>query len=211
MTEQLIPFTAPKHDMAVFNGLVEGSSFKRFQLFGSSNDATKEGKIGMGHFGIVDGQELIDAGDSVDCLICDWRPKAMRLGDEMLVLHDPEDEAFKKIVSEADVKDSGCMFGPEFMLWMPVHGFVPYFLNNKSSRYEARAMAALVGKAATIKSVLVKGKEHSWHAPKVKPCSVPFDSLPAEDEFKAEIERFRNPSIVQKEYAEAAETGDRAR
>ena len=209
-TEALVKVDS-KHDLAVFNGLVEGSSFKRFQLMGSNSDIVKQGKFPMGHFAIVDGQEMDDVGDSVDCVIVDWRPKAMRIGEEMVVIHDAEDEEFKKIIAESDVQDSGCMYGPEFLLWLPEKGFVPYFLNNKSARYEAKAMFSLLGKAATIKSVLVKGQKYSWHAPKVKPCTVPFDNMPTEDEFNAELEIFRNPDKVQKAYADAAATADDGR
>lgn len=207
MTETLVP-VEQKHDVAIFNALVEDSSFKRVQLMGSNSQEVKEGKFTMGHFALIDGQEHEDLGDSIDCIILDWRPKAMKVKVDVVVLYDAESADFKKIVTDSEVQDSGCMYGPEFLIWIPAKGFVPYFLNNKSARYEARALYALIGKAATIKSILVKGQKYSWHAPKVKPCTVPLDSMPLEEDVKSEVDRFRSPEKVQKDYAEAAAKGE---
>jgi len=210
MQEALVP-VSQKYDVGVFNGLVEGSAFKRLQLMGSNSELVKEGKFPVGHFSVVDGQEHNDIGDTFDCVIIAWRPKAMRVGDEVVVNYDADSEEFKKIVSESDVQDSGCMYGPEFLLWIPEKGFVPYFLNNKSSRYEARAMFALLSRAATIKSTLVKGPKYSWHAPKVKPCSVPIENLPKDEDLKTEVDSFMNPEKIQKTFADEAAKDNRAR
>ena len=182
---------------------IPSTGFQRIQLFGSSSDVVKRGDFPMGHLGIVDGKEITDLGESFDCFVLGYRLKAMRFGDEMEVLFDHEDAAFKAIVEESKEKDSDCMFGPEFLLWIPEHGFVPYHLNNKSAQYEAKPMRALVAQAATIKVVFIEGKEFSWHAPKVTKCTVPLDSQPNADEVKAEMHKFRNPEIVQSEMAES--------
>ena len=165
----------------------------------------------MGHFALVDGQEMVDLGDKFDCLVIDWRPKALRTGEQMEILYDPSSEQFKKIVVESEVKDSGCMFGVEFLLWIPGKGFIPYYLNNTSSRYEAKPMRALIGKAATVKVIFIKGKQYSWHAPKVSSCSVPFESLPTEEEIRNEVKGFRTPENSIQDMAAEAGKNDRAR
>lgn len=200
-----------QNDDAAFNLIAGSTGFRRIQLFGSSNNIVKSGKFPMGHLGIVDGQEIIDLQAAFDCLVLSWRAKAIRTGDTMEINYDPNSEAFKKIARDSEIEDSGCMFGIEFLLYLPEHGFVPYFMNNKSSLYEAKPLKALMGKSATIKVVFIEGKKYSWHAPKVLPCSTPIDPMPSEQDVKDQIEKFKNPSAKMAEMAKEAEKNDRAR
>ncbi|HPT70861.1 MAG TPA: hypothetical protein PLE74_01105 [Candidatus Cloacimonadota bacterium] len=200
------------YDDSVFNSIAGSTGFKRIQLYGASSNLVKSGKFPMGHFALVDGQDTLDLGQSFDCLVIAWRPKAIRTGDNMEIIHDPKSEAFAKIQAEAGVQDSGCMCGVEFLLWLPDHGFVPYYLNNKSALYEAKPLRALIGKSATIKVIFIEGKKYSWHAPKVTTCSVPLDEdLPSKETIEAEIATFQKPDDKMSEMAAEAEKNDRAR
>ena len=172
--------------------LCGGSTFQRIQLFGSSSNAVKEGKIAMGHFAIVDSSNMIDLGESFDCLILGYRMKAICFGDDVEVNFDPTSPRFIEMVKESAVKDSDCVFGPEYLLYIPERGYVPYHLNNVSSQYESKAFRALVGKNATVRASLIKGKKGTYHAPKVAACNVPFP-LPNIDEVKRILADFNNP------------------
>lgn len=195
-------------NMEVFKSLVKTASFKRLQLFGASNEIVKEGKFPMGHFGIVDGSEIVDIGERFNCLVIDWRPKAMRIGDPITILYDFENAEFKKIVEESEVKDSGCMYGIEFLLFIPNHGFIPYFLCSASTRYEAGAFRANLGKVIELKSIFVKSAKFSWHAPKVIASNIPLEKMPSQEEIEAELKDFRNPESV---IAERATEDERTR
>jgi hypothetical protein len=58
----------------------------RLQLFGSSSDAVKEGKIGVAHWGVVRGKDqLEDLGKETDILVIAGRAKALDIGGEKVV------------------------------------------------------------------------------------------------------------------------------
>jgi len=213
MSEQLIKIDAQvqQYSDEDFKKIAGSTGFKRIQLYGKSSNIVGSGKFPMGHFGLVDGQEVMDLGSQFDCIVIAWRPKAMRTGETIEILYDPTVPNFQKIVDESEIKDSGCMFGIEYLLWLPEHGYLPFFLNNKSSKYEAPAFKAMIGKAATVKSILIETKRYTWHAPKIIKCTVPFTALPTEDEVRKEITSFNNPQEDEAEMAAEAEKNDRAR
>lgn len=198
---------APVASDDVFNDMAKSTGFKRVQLFGSNSLEVKKGEIPCGVFAIVDGSETKVMGKTFDCLVLDWRPKAIRIEPVMEILYDSTCAEFKKIQAESTVKDSKCMCGIEFLLYIPKEGFIPYYLSNKSSMYEAKPLKALIGKAATIKTILIEGKEFSWHAPKVSSCSVPITDIPKPEDVAAEITAFRTPQAKMAEMAaEASKT-----
>ena len=178
------------------------SAFQRIQLFGSSSNAVKEGKIAMGHFAVVDSANINDLGESFDCVILGYRMKAIYFGDDVEVNFDPTSERFQEIAKLSTVTDSDCVFGPEYLLYIPDHGYIPYHLNNISSQYESKAFRSLVGKVATVKATLIKGKKGTYHAPKVAACNVPV-SLPPIEEVKKVLADFNNPETVTPDLVEA--------
>jgi hypothetical protein len=201
---------APVAGDDVFNSMAKSTGFKRIQLFGSNSLEVKKGDIPCGVFAVVDGSEKTVLGKSFDCLVLDWRPKAIRIEPVMEFSYDTTSDTFKAIQAESTVKDSKCMCGIEFLLWIPKEGFIPYYLSNKSSMYEAKPLRALIGKAATIKTILIEGKEFSWHAPKVASCSVPMAELPTAEDIDAEKANFRTPQATMAAMASEAEKDTRA-
>jgi len=202
----------PQEDGALeeaVNGMTGSSDFRRIQLCGSNNKTVKQGKFPMGHFAIVDNDEFTDIGEEFDALVLGYRLKAMEYGDEMNIVYDFTSDEFKRIQSEAGVKDSKCMFGPEFLLWIPEYGFLPYYLNNKSSQFIASSLKSHKGKIVTIKVIFIEGKEFSWHAPKVVDCVMPFDNFPTQEEVDSALNAFNNPETVELEHAEAADGVER--
>src|SRR5690606_2623910 len=74
------------------------------------------------------------------------RDKAMDLsGEKPIAVFDPDDPLFQDIVERSDIKDSGCVFGPSFLVYeRTTNRFLELFLGNKSGRYEAGKMAAFL-------------------------------------------------------------------
>jgi len=198
-----------------FKSLVSGGDYlPRFQLFGSKSDACAEGKIGMGHYGLVKDDVITDLGAEIDIVIISWRPKAVQTGDDLIIDYHPEiddkgnitNPIFKKIVGLAGVRDSGAMYGPEFLLWVPsADVFATYHMNSKTGRREARNMEPLLGKAATLKCHLIEQGKYKWHGPVVIPCSTPLD-LPSEEDIRAEWTKFQNPPKNEMEVADDDDT-----
>jgi hypothetical protein len=193
-----------------FDIVASGSGFlPRVQLFGGSSGPCKEGKIGIGRFGLVPNKDTIhDLTQQFDCLVIAWRPKAMRIGGGTVhVVYNPQSEDFKKIQNEADVQDSGCMFGPEFLL--VINGkFCTLFMSSKTMRREAPNLRTLVGGAATIAARLIKTQRYTWHGPAVSKCSTPLTNLPTVEEIKEQAQKFGNPP---EQDVEAADAEDRTR
>lgn len=206
---------APK---GTFSAIVAGGDYLPYlQLFGSKSDACAEGKIGIGRYGLVKDKQITDVGAELDLVIVSWRSKAVQSGDDFIIDYNPEiDEAsgeirnptFKRIVDLSTVRDSGCMYGPEFLLWIPsANTFATYHMNSKTGRREARNMEPLVGKAATLKCHLIEQGKYKWHGPVVTGCSTPIDP-PPDEELRNQWTKFHNPP---KSDVEVANDEERAR
>lgn len=191
---------------------VQASSYlPRLQLMTASHDTCKEGKFPINHYAIIDGGNNIDVGAETDILFIAWRPQALDMnGDTVVAVYDHESEAYKSIIERANtVKDSGCMYGPQFLVYHPGQGkFATLFLGSKSARRETNACLALLGKASTLKSKLVEWKGYKWQTIVVTPCNTPFD-IPDMEAIKAEVEKFNNPTT--EGAPEVAEADSRAR
>lgn len=191
-------------DDKAFNAVASGGKWlPRLQLFGGNSDAAKEGKIQMGSYGLVTSKDqLTPLGTEVDVLVLSWRPKAMSVGGEDIITeYNPQSANFKALVAKADEPDSGCMYGPEFLLWIPtVRKYATFMMGSKSSRREAPNLRAILdgqkdGKipAATLKVTLIAGKKYKWHNPVVTVCSTPFDLPEDNDEMISVANDFNNP------------------
>lgn len=193
-----------KHDDAAFGEVSSaGKWLPRVQLFGGTSTEVKRGKIPMAHFGMIFGKEnIIDLDKEFDFLPILWRPKAMELGEEILSVFDPSSTEFKRIAAKSDEKDSGCMFGPEFLIWVPTQKkFASLYLASKTSRKAAPAVRDRLGKACTGKVEFIETKKYSWHGPVFVPCSTPFD-LPTAEAVTEETHKFNNPAASEVEKAE---------
>lgn len=203
----LIPITdsaIQKFDEKDFNEVSSTSEYlPRLQLCGSNSELVKEGKIGMGHFAlVVNKNTFTDLGLEVDVLVVNWRPKALEIGDEIISLYDPKSDAFQNIKTRSEVQDSGCMFGPEFLVWIPeIEKFATFYMSSKSARNESPNMRARLRNAAKIKSKYIKTKKYSWHGPEVLDTSESLE-VPDLNELKEIETKFMNPPEREVELAD---------
>lgn len=187
-----------------FDTVASNSStyLSRLQLFGSKSDACAEGRINIGHWGLVSDDVITDCGKEVDVAIIAWRPKAIRTSEDLIIEYDQKSEEFQQIVVDSAVKDSGCMYGPEFLVYVPSqNAFATLFMSSKTARRESKKMKPLMRKAATLKCRLIKTARYSWHGPVIVPCSTPLEMPPLED-LKKQVELFQNPPKDDREKAE---------
>ena len=191
----------------------KSSSFtKRLQLV-TKGKLVDQGLVKPGHWVIpVSEEEVTDLGESADVLVLAVRDKALDTNDKPPVASfAPESALFKDIVTRAGTKDSGCMFGPSFLVYERTTGqFLELFFGNASGRQEAgnlynflpisKEQAKAYGKgfqeqgpqASTLKSKYIKKPRYAWHAPVVGKCSTPFKDLPESQEFVDQITKFLN-------------------
>ena len=191
-----------------------GDYLPRFTLYASSSKAVKQDKIQQGRFGIEKDKQITDLGKEVDVIVCAVRPCAIRIltaQNKVLSYYDYKSPQFQEIqvIAEGGDKKSGCLFGPQFLLWVPVaQEFVLYHMNNPTGRRAAPELKGLLKQAATIKSKLIESGGNSWHGPDIVPCSTPISVLPDKDEFDKQIEKFKNPKEATVEVDPDAQQAD---
>lgn len=188
-----------------------GDFLPRLQLYGGNSDACKEGFIPIGRLGIPRSEKVIDdLGTTVDVLVVHGRPKAMRIADDGTIItkFDPKDSEFQKIADDSNLPDSGCMFGPEFLLYVPkICEFVTFFMSSKTARKASGPVFQRMRKAATLGVELIKSKKYTWHGPTCVPCSAPLD-VPSTEAMQKAITKFFAQKESKVETVEAgAETG----
>ncbi|MHC4371824.1 MAG: hypothetical protein ACYSW8_29790 [Planctomycetota bacterium] len=215
-----------------FEKLSEGTEFlARLQLF-SKGTAINKKLIGPGRWGIPEGDEAItDLGESIDLLCLARRPKALDLSDKEAIItcYDMDAPEFERIANAAGQSDSGCMYGPSFLVIERSTGrFLEYFCGTKSTRSEAKKVYPYLPLTEqdiaarkleniephgpmpfTMNIKLVERKRFSWHVPVVVKCSTPFTALPAMDKIVREIERFISPPTSDVEKVPEGEGGEK--
>jgi hypothetical protein len=176
---------------------VTSSYLPRLQLFGSNSEMCKTGKIPIAHYGLVVQKDQVeDLGAEVDVIPVSWRPKAMRITEgnaAPLSYYNPQTPEFLQTQKDSEQPNSGCMFGPEFLVYVPVmKRFALYFMSSKTSRRQAPELRALIGKGATLKTQFIKTPKYSWHGPTVTICNSQLD-VPSMDEVRSQAEAFNDP------------------
>lgn len=212
-----------------FDDLSQGQDFLgRLQLF-SKGSAINKSLIKPGHWGIPEGDEVItDLGITIDCLPLARRPKALDMSDTDAIVasYDMKSDEFQRIQDAAGGTDSGCMYGPSFLLIERSTGrFLEYFCGTKSTRSEAKKVYPYLPlteqdiearkltaephgpQPFKMNIKLVERKRFSWHVPVVVKCSTPFKTLPDMARIVREIERFINPTDGGLEKVQEKESG----
>ena len=204
----------------VFSDLAKAVDWlPRLQLFSIASNEVKQDKFPKNHWGFVVGQNITDLTGEVDVFPVAWRPKAMRIkGKEVVSVFNPKDPEFLKISETVKAKtpNSGCMTGPEYLVWIPaIKRFASYFMNNTSAKMVADDVkrALLEQRPVTLGSRFVQGAQNSWQAPTVNNCSTPFapEDAPSAEALLAEVNKFANPPEQKREVVEEDGTPQRAR
>jgi hypothetical protein len=195
--------------------LTAGAWLPRFRLFTANSDQVKSEKIIMDHYGLEIGKDNIeDLGREVDVLLITIRPRALDVRDTTNV------RASSIIKSELyqDIKDiadntpgkSGCLYGPEFLIYVPSKGvFATCHFNNPTARNEAGKVNALMLDEellkqgiqkrqitpATFKSKLIDNKKNKWKGMMATRCSTPF-SLPSTEDIQKVVNVFLHPKEI---------------
>ncbi len=223
----------------VFNDLAKGSEFiGRIQLY-TKGQYVDRGLIRPGRYGVPKSDDQIeDLGEEIDIIPLCCRAKALDLRDHDAIItsYEPETDTFQTIKALAGESNSGCMYGPTFLVFERSTGTLyELFCGTKSmrneagkigqflplSKNEAEALEARTGKpvaphgplACTLKVKYVKKGNWGWHVPVAVPCSTPFTNLPSIDTLKAEVARFMEAksSTVEKVEEGVAATKRRTR
>jgi hypothetical protein len=193
------PQDIQKYSDDIFNKLsTSGNFFPRVQLCGGNTEVVKKGKIGMNHYGMVrDAETIDDLGLEFEAVPLAWRPKALDTStDPPISSYTPSDAEFTRIQQTSEVPNSGCMYGPEFLLWVPsIKTFVTFFFSSKTARRVAPNLEVIrKGKGvAMFRSKFIETEKYSWQGPVIIKSSAPMTNIPTPEETMEAIERFNNP------------------
>lgn len=199
-----------KKDDSTFDAIAKsGNYLPRFQLFSAKSDAVALGKIIPGRYGIVDGDRIIDLGTEVVASVHSWRPQAMFIdkgAGTVEVHYDPDSDRFKQIQERSFTPNSNCLFGPDFLLWIPkAEKFVSYFMNSKTARRQSQGVREAIGQnGIKLGAKLIEAKGFKWHGPTVETFSAPLDPVAPPDEVATQVHNFENPVAVSVQPADQA-------
>ncbi len=210
-TAQNFPMSVHTLDDKTWGDVVTAGSFLPYiSLYGGNSNACKEGLIGIGRYGLVRSKDKIeDLSTEFNVLAIAWRYKAMQIGEGIISNYNPKSEAFLTIKEKSEIKDSGCMYGIEFLFWvpeLPAKCFATFYCNSKTSRREAQNIRPFCPVAPnqatgdqghgplpmTLKAQLIKTEKFKWHGPVATQCSTQF-ALPPMEEMIEQATKFANP------------------
>jgi len=180
----------------------------RLQLV-SKGKMVDKGLARPGSFAVVDGENVTDLGNSVDCIPLACLDKALDVsGEEVSVAFGKDNPEYQRIAAEALKPDSGCMFGPVYLLFERTTGsFLELFFNNKSGRVVADRLGALLPiskaaaeahgvdarapQAANVSSKYIEKGRYAWYAPEIaKAEGVSFDNPPSAEALTKAVVNF---------------------
>ena len=215
-----------RHTDSDFDDMASGGDWlPRLMLYSGSSNIVKAGDFPANNYGLTRSKDdTVNLGNEIDVLVLAWRPKAMRIdGDDISSYYDKETDEFKAAQAESSEKDSGCMYGPEFLVYLVKQGtFATFFMNSKSQRISAKKVRPYVarcekpmeeaGKPATLKIEVIR-KKFVWAVTVCVPCSTPIteSELPSDEELAHELDRFENPPKDTREKADEGSSEKRER
>jgi len=213
----LIPFSAdqlPSVELVTddqLDELTKGTDFlQRIQLV-TKGKFVDTGKINPGRWGVPQpgGEEILDLGPEIDILPLIVRAKAldMRDRDAIIAVYDRDLPEFERIRLLSQESNSGCMFGPSFLVIERNTGnFYELFMGNKSAQRESGKLRPFLPVSrekaeatatephgpipCTLKNRYIQRRDYGWHVPVVTKCSEPFSDLPTLERVRDEVQKF---------------------
>ena len=210
-------------DVAIQNDAMDeslmGNGFMAsLRLLTSQSNQVKAGKFPVNHYGLFRGGDPEDLGLEVDAIVLTWRAKAFDMSDTDAIntVYDPKTPEWIDIVRRSKIKDSGCSYGPEYLLYIPsLDVYATFFASSISARNEAKNVNNFlpvggVTKSATFHSRFIEAKKYSWQLFQIRQC--PNDLfVPDADAYLKAFKDFMNPEAEKKELAPEAEGEDDSR
>ena len=193
-----------------FNDFVKSPFLGRLSLATSFTTLGKSGRFPMNHWAHVQGSNPPeDLTTEVEIFPLAWRPRAMNMKlNPPVSKFNPADPEFQKIQAKSDVANSGCAYGPEFLVWIPsARSFASFFLTSQGLKAIAKFLLEKMGKGEAVRlgSRFHEKGNNPRQVPTASAVSVvdPSD-LPPKTQTEAEIAKFNNPPESQIETVEDA-------
>jgi hypothetical protein len=206
-----------------FNSMVGAGFLPRVQPCTFSSAIVQQKGFKPGNIALVyNNDKFDDLGDSVDIMPVKFRWHAMVFLDGKPIedSYDHLDEVFKRIRTKADSRElnTGCMYGPEFLVWLPEQSlFGTFYLSSYSARKEALPLKKIMDtkKIALLRTVKsTNEKKQTWFGPQIIESATSTETIntPSLDELQDVLTKFINPKVITpQEVADPAANASRAR
>lgn len=183
----------------------------RIQLMQGTSDLVKDEKIGVGRWALIfNKEEFVDLGNEFEALVLAFRTKAVRTTKPIVTSFNTKSPVYQDIIADSTRPNSGCMHGPEFLMWIPSQEkYATFHCSNPTARNAASQFLPEVGKALSVMvgSTKIDNGKNKWKGPSAKPLEVQIP-LPTEG-LGDQLTRFLK---VPKDNVQLAEEGtERAR
>lgn len=175
-----------------FDALAKPGYLPRLELKGSNSDAVKEEKVPLGYALTYSKTNMKGLGKSINIVPIAYRLKATSLnGDAPISNYDHTSKTFRDIVAQSEVKDSKCIYGPEFLVYIQDVGLATLHCKSKSERNVAPKIKDRLRQGLTLKVGLAENKLGKWNVivPEDFDGNFPIDV----EKVKEELEKFENP------------------
>lgn len=180
------------------------------KLMTSNSAECKDGSFPINHFALMIGDVAKDLGSEFDAVLISRRPKAVQFGgDAPITSYDVKSDLFQNIAAQSTEADSGCMFGTEYLMWIPaVKKFATFLFGSKSARKESKVVNDFIGHGVTFKAKKCETAKYTWFIPTCYECSSLTQSdLPDMEKLESENNKFNNPEEPKIEMAAPATDG----
>ena len=199
--------TVSKHN-EYLDEIAAGGFLPRLQLMTANSEDCKNGKFPINNFSLVAGDND-DIGKEVKVVVISRRPKALD-PTEKLQSHDPKESVFQDIMTKADASIDRCMYGVEYLIWIPSkETFSTMLFGSKTMRRESPHMTARIGKMARLTGHEIDTGKYKYWSVQVSPCSEDPDTMPEVELYQKTLEEFNNPKKQEVEIATDEETTGR--
>lgn len=191
-----------------FDALASGAGLPRLSLYTSNSQEVKDGDFPTNTYGLKVGEMLHELGKNTDIVVCAYRLTAIDTSEGYACSHDSKSDLFKDIMERADQPNSfgsGCMYGQEFLVWVPEHKtFATLLCGSKTSRNMASGIKSLVGEVATMGSKKLENKKFSWFGMTCAASNAAITNTPEEEAYVATLTAFSEDKGAERELADAA-------
>lgn len=195
--------------------LVSSEYLPRLQQMTSNSDKCKSGEFPINHYAFIAGENYEDLGKQLDVLFLAWQPLAMDTSSgSPLYFYNQNSPNFLKTQQKSGVQDSGCMYGPNFLVWIPqLQKFATFFAGTKSLRRDAAAFDSFLKQGAfcTLEMTQRKTPKYTWFSTAASKCNASYDMPPADEATAKAIKMFQDAKDSEVELADQKESGDRER
>src|SRR6185436_3266869 len=192
--------------MEVFDQEAKSSDYlPRLQLLSGNSELCQNGTGRPGEYVAVTNKQTNKLlGASLVCWPLGFRHKALNTGGENpIASFDVKSKLYNEIKALSAVKDSGCMYGPEFLLFIPDFGFCTYHMSSKTARNVSPDVQAILKnqKPMVLTSKMIKKPRYTWPSPVANESSI-YPELPPGDQMLIQLQKFLNPKSSNVEMAD---------